>query len=235
MLQDVGHNIISPRPALVALETAGEIAKKLEGLALKNVNAVTWINGKKQQEYFGEMVFTANGLSGPIILTSSRLIVDELRNNNKVEISIDLKPSLDDNKLDIRLLRDINESGKKQMYSLLKMWLPKKLIQIFIEKIGIKTDTIANQISGKTRKQIRLLMKDFRFEITNYRPFSEAIITSGGIDTNEISAKTMKSKIYDNLFFAGELIDLDANTGGYNLQIAFSTAYVAAKNAAKIL
>ncbi|MBN1253616.1 MAG: NAD(P)/FAD-dependent oxidoreductase [Bacteroidales bacterium] len=231
VIENIGQKIEKVRPALVPLNTEGDIAEKLMGLSLKNANASLWVGGKKIKEEFGEMLFTHFGLSGPIILTLSRFVVDELMKNNKVEISIDLKPALDDQKLDNRLVRDLNENGKKQIANVFKLWLPAKLIPVFLELTKIDASKECHQISAKERKEIRVLMKDFRLNVTGSRSFKEAIITAGGVSTKEIDSKTMESKIVKNLFFAGEIIDLDANTGGYNLQIAYSTAWLAAQSA----
>ena len=235
LAKDVGHTIIPVRPALVPLETKGNIAQMLQGLSLKNSKAIVWVNDKKIQEDFGELLFTHFGLSGPIILSLSRFVVDEIDKKNKVEISIDLKPALDDKKLDNRLLRDIDEHGKMMIKSLFRKWLPGKMIDAFLEITEIDGEKEAHQISAADRKKIRLLMKDLRFEIKSYRPFKEAIITAGGIPTKEISSKTMESKIINNLYFAGEIIDVDGDTGGYNLQIAFSTGWLAAESIIKNL
>jgi predicted Rossmann fold flavoprotein len=213
---------------LVPLITEGPLAGKLQGLSLKNVKVVVWSNGKKSGEAFGEMLFTHFGLSGPIILTLSRLVVDQLADKKKVEISVDLKPALDEQKLDNRLLRDLNEYNKKQLENIFKLWLPAKMIPVFLELTGIDPHKEGNQLTGKERRKIRVLMKDLRFTVSGHRSFKEAIITAGGISTAEIDSKTMESKLVKNLFFAGELIDLDADTGGYNLQIACSTAWLAA-------
>lgn len=226
----VGHNIEPVRPALVPLETSGDIAQRLMGLSLKNAKAIVWSNGKKLKEDFGELLFTHWGLSGPIILTISRLVVDELHKKNNVEISIDLKPALDEQKLDNRLLRDLDDNGKKRVENIFKLWLPSTLIPVFMELTGIDQSKEGHQLTGKERRKIRLLMKDFRFTITGHRPFEEAIITAGGISTKEINSKTMESKLVENLYFAGEVIDLDADTGGYNLQIAYSTGWLAAQS-----
>jgi len=229
---DAGHKIIPVRPMLVPVITKGEIAKRLEGLSLRNIAINVWVDGKKCAEEFGEMVFTNNGLSGPLILTLSRMFIDDIRQGKKIIFSINLKPALDDKKLDIRILRDINEKGKMQFSNLLKIWLPAKLIPVFIDIINIPFNKTANQINAEERKKIRLLLKDFPFEIIGHRSFDEAIITGGGVDVNEINPQTMESKLIKNLYFAGEVIDLDADTGGYNLQIAFSTGWVAGKSAA---
>lgn len=227
LVRQVGHSIVKVRPALVPLETEGGVAQKLQGLTLKNAKAAVWVNNKKAAEDFGEMIFTHFGLSGPIILTLSRIVVDELHKNNKVEISIDLKPALDEQKLDRRLLRDLNEHGKKKISNVFRYWLPKTMIPVFFDLLGLDPEKECHQISSKERKQIRYLLKNLRFRITNHRPFKEAIITAGGVSTNEISSKTMESKLVKGLYFAGEMINLDAETGGYNLQIAYSTGWLA--------
>jgi predicted Rossmann fold flavoprotein len=223
----VGHKIQKPIPALDPVETEGQIAKKLQGLNLKNVRAVVWVNGNKYGEAFGEMIFTHFGLSGPIILTLSRIMVTELQNGNKVEVSIDLKPALDEQKLDNRLIRDLNEHGKKRLANIFRQWLPASMVPVFIEKLGLDPNKECHQVSSKERKQIRHLMKNFKLKVSHHRSFKEAIITAGGISTDEIRPKTMESKLIKGLYFAGEVIDLDAETGGYNLQIAYSTGWLA--------
>jgi len=228
--KELGHTVVQPKPYLVPLVTSGNIAEKLQGLSLKNVNAMLWINDKKQNEEFGEMLFAHFGLTGPIILTLSRQAVDAIDKKHKVKISIDLKPALDNQKLDTRLLRDIDEHGKKNVDNIFKLWLPSKMIPVFLEILQIDSKKPAHQISAKERKNILLLMKNFEFEVIDYRGFKEAIITSGGINTEEVSSKTMQSNIVEGLYFAGEILDLDANTGGYNLQIAYSTAWLAAES-----
>ena len=229
----VGHTITNVRPALVPLETGGNVAQQLQGLTLKNVRATVWVNDKKRGDDFGEMIFTHFGLSGPIILTLSRIIVDELHQKNKVEVSIDLKPALDEQKLDARLLRDLDEAGKKNISNLFKNWLPASMIPVFMNILGIDPGKEGHQVSSKERKRIRNLMKDFRFDIKGHRSFKEAIITAGGIPTSEITSKTMESKLVSGLYFAGEMIDLDAETGGYNLQIAYSTGWLAGRSSRK--
>lgn len=227
-----GHSIVSVRPSLVPLETAGDLAQQMQGLSLKNVRASVWINGKKNADAFGEMLFTHFGLSGPIILSLSRLVVDGLSAHADVEIVVDLKPALDEQQLDKRLLRDINDHGKKHMSNLFKMWLPAAMIPVFIDQNGMDHDLEAHQLSAAARKKIALMMKNLRFRVTGHRSFKEAIITAGGVSTSEIHSKTMESKLVKKLFFAGEVMDLDANTGGYNLQIAWSTGWLAGQCAA---
>lgn len=227
LAKQVGHTIEQVRPSLVPIETEGHVAKKLQGLTLKNVRAVVWVNDKKVGEGFGEMIFTHFGLSGPIILTLSRIVVDELNRNNKVEITIDLKPALDEQKLDARLLRDLNEHGKKKVENIFREWLPSSMIPVFIELLILDPEKECHQVSSKERKQIRFLLKNLRFKATGHRPFKEAIITAGGVSTKEIYPKSMESKLISGLHFAGEMIDLDAETGGFNLQIAYSTGWLA--------
>jgi predicted Rossmann fold flavoprotein len=226
-----GHTINRVRPALVPLITAGDLTEKMQGLSLKNTNAVLWINDRKYREEFGELLFTHYGLSGPVILTLSRFAVQELDHQHKVEISLDLKPALDEQKLDTRLLRDIDSNGKKQVENLFHQWLPSKMIPVFLQELNIDGKKEAHQISSAERKSIRNLMKDLRFSVTGHRGFKEAIITSGGIATDEVDNRTMQSKLTEGLYFAGEILDLDGNTGGFNLQIAWSTAWLAAESA----
>lgn len=229
----VGHTIEKPIPALVPVETEGGVAQKLQGLNLKNVRAVVWVNGKKMGEDFGEMIFTHFGLSGPIILTLSRIMVAELQKDNKVEITIDLKPALDEQKLDNRLIRDLNEHGKKKISNIFRNWLPASMVPVFIEILELDPEKECHQVSGTERKKIRHLLKNLHFKISHSRSFKEAIITAGGISTKEIYPKTMGSKLVSGLFFAGEMIDLDAETGGYNLQIAYSTGWLAGNSSVR--
>lgn len=231
LARTMGHTITPLRPALVPLETEGDLAQQLQGLTLKNVRATVWVNGKKSGEDFGEMIFTHFGLSGPIILTLSRMVVDALHQKSKVEVSIDLKPALDEQKLDTRLIRDLDEFGKKNVSNLFKNWLPSSMIPVFMNQVGIPPEKEGHQVSSKERRKIRNLMKDFRFEIKGHRSFKEAIITAGGVPTAEVSPKTMESRLVSGLYFAGEMIDVDAKTGGYNLQIAYSTGWLAGKSA----
>lgn len=225
----LGHTIRQAVPALVPINTEGDIASKLQGLALKNVKASVYLNNKKAGEAFGEMLFAHFGLTGPIILTLSRLFGREILQGAKAELSIDLKPALDEATLDKRLLRELDEHGKMQLKGILKTLLPSSMVGVCCEILALDPDKIGNQISGAERKKLRVWLKDFRLKIAGLRGFDEAIITSGGISTKEINPQTMESKIVKNLYFAGEVIDLEADTGGYNLQIAFSTAWVAAK------
>ena len=234
LAKSAGHSIEPVRPALVPLETDGVVAKRLQGLSLKNVKAVVWVNGKKQREEFGEMLFTHFGLSGPIILTISRFVVDDIRSGNSVNITIDLKPAIDEKELDNRLLRDLDEQAKKKVENIAKLWFPKKLIPVFFDETGVDPGKEGHQITSKERRRMKMFMKEFTMQVCGYRSFKEAIITAGGIPTTEIDSKTMRSKLINNLYFAGEVIDLDGDTGGFNLQIAYSTGWLAGESSSKI-
>ncbi len=231
--KSIGHKIIPVRPALVPLEVEETFCEKLDNLNLKNVLVSVWVNNKKETEAFGELTFTEFGISGPTILTLSKIVVEALNNNNGVKIIIDLKPALDNNKLDARLLRELNNNGKNHFKDILKTLLPSKLIPICSELIEIPTDKLCNQINSQERKKLRVWLKNFSLNIKSARPISEAIITAGGVDLKEIDKKTMSSKLVSNLFFVGEVLDIDADTGGYNLQAAFSTGRLAAEASVK--
>jgi predicted Rossmann fold flavoprotein len=233
LAESVGHTIVPICPALVPLETAGDVAPRLQGLSLRNVTVRVWVNGEKQAEAFGEMLFTHFGVSGPVILSLSRQVVDALHVNQRVILSIDLKPALDEGKLDARLLRDLDAHGKQQFRTILKGLLPSKLIPVCIDLTGIPSDKMAHQITSEERQRLRTWLKDFRLEVTGHRPFTEAIITAGGVDVREVDPRTMASLLVEGLYFAGEVLDVDADTGGYNLQAAFSTGWVAGRSAAR--
>lgn len=230
LANSVGHTIIPVLPALVPLRTIGTTAKELQGLSLKNIKAYVWSDGKNTAELFGELLFTHFGLSGPVILTLSRQIVQALEKNYVVEIQIDLKPALDHKALDDRFLRDIQSLGRKQFNSMLKELLPKRLIPICSNQTGIPGDKKISQITGNDRKKLRSWLKDdFRFIVSSHMGFGQAIITAGGVDTTEVDPSTMQSKLINGLYFAGEILDIDADTGGYNLQAAFSTGWAAGR------
>ena len=230
--QQAGHTMVPIRPALVPLVSAGHVAQKLQGLSLRNVRVTVWADGKKSDNAFGEMLFTHFGVSGPIILTLSRGVVDALQAKKNVTLSIDLKPALDDQKLDARLLRDFKEHGKQQYQTILKALLPKKLIPVCIELTRIPADKMGNQISAEERKRLRAWLKNFRLQVRDHRAFNQAIVTAGGVATREVDPKTMQSRLVTGLYFAGEVLDVDADTGGYNLQAAFSTGWLAGRSAA---
>jgi predicted Rossmann fold flavoprotein len=233
LAQSVGHTIVPIRPALVPLETAGDVAPRLQGLSLRNVTARLRLDGKKVAELLGEMLFTHFGLSGPIILTLSKRAVDGLRQEEEVTISLDLKPALDERKLDERLLRDLSAHGKQQLRTILKGLLPRTLIPICLELTAISPDRLGGELTAKERRRLRLWLKDFRLKVTGYRPFTEAIITAGGVNLREVDPRTMASRLTQGLYFAGEVLDVDGDTGGYNLQAAFSTGWAAGRGAAE--
>jgi hypothetical protein len=233
LAESVGHTITPIRPALVPLETAGDVAPRLQGLSLRNVTVQMFADGRKLAGQFGEMLFTHFGVSGPIILTLSKQAVDALRQGQRVTLSIDLKPALDEQKLDARLLRDLDLHGKQHVQTLLKGLLPGKLIPICAELTGIPAHKEAHQVTAQERKRLRQWLKDFRLDVTEHRPLAEAIITAGGVDTGQVDPRTMASRRVAGLYFAGEVLDVDADTGGYNLQSAFSTGWVAGRAAAE--
>jgi predicted Rossmann fold flavoprotein len=231
---NTGHQVEPVRQALVPLVTEGDIAPRMQGISLKNVKAVLKVNGTTKSEDFGEMLFTHFGLSGPIILKLSRHAVDALRLRDKVEVILDLKPALDEQKLDLRLIRDLNENGKKNLENILKLWLPSGMIPVFLDILSLAPLKKCHQVDAQERKKILQLLKSMTFKITGCRSFREAIITAGGIKTDQVNPKTMESKLIKNLFFAGEILDIDADTGGFNLQVAWSTGYVAGFAAASV-
>jgi predicted Rossmann fold flavoprotein len=232
LARSVGHTVVPIRPALVPLETAGSAARELQGLGLKNVTVSVRVDGKKRTDAFGEMLFTHFGVSGPTILTLSKTVVDALRLGEKVAVSIDLKPALDDGELDARLLRDLKAHGKRRFGTLLKGLLPRKLMPLCAQSVGVARDKPCHQVTAAERKRLRVWLKDFRLEVTGHRPYEEAIITAGGVDTREVDPRTMASRLVDGLYLAGEVLDVDGDTGGYNLQSAFSTGWVAGRAAA---
>jgi predicted Rossmann fold flavoprotein len=235
LAQSVGHTIIPIRPALVPLTIGGKIPSQLQGLSLRNVTLTVWVNDKKVASAFGEMLFTHFGVSGPIVLTLSKTVVDSLLKNNAVSIAIDLKPALDLYKLDSRLLRDLNKFGKRQFQTIIKELLPRKIIPVCIAQTKIPAEKQGHQITSVERKRLREWLKDFRLPISGHRSFRQAIVTAGGVDTREVDPRTMASRIMTGLYFAGEVLDIDADTGGYNLQAAFSTGWLAGNAAAENL
>lgn len=233
--QKLGHTITPIRPSLVPLQCYDKnMCKNLQGLSLKNVNIEikNIENNKTIYEDFGEMLFTHFGVSGPIILSGSAHLVrfkniDGLLESKKIVLKIDLKPALSEEKLDDRILRDFAELKNKKFKNCLDKLLPQKLIPIIVEKSNINPDKKVNEISKLERKNIVKILKNFELIVSGFRPIDEAIITRGGINIKEINPKTMESKIVSGLYFAGEIIDVDSYTGGFNLQIAYSTGYTA--------
>ncbi|HBS86667.1 MAG: hypothetical protein A2W91_11615 [Bacteroidetes bacterium GWF2_38_335] len=224
--EKAGHTVSKILPALVPLETSFD-TKRLAGLELKNINLKVIVEGKTYAEEFGDMTFLETGLSGPIILTQSREIVKLIDRKVPVRILLDLKPALSQEKLERRIERDFEARKNDTFRSVLNGLLPMKLIPVCISQIKIPAEKRAGQINSLEKGRLINWLKTFRMEIKGYRPFAEAIITSGGVSTREINPKTMESRLIRGLFFTGEVIDLDGPTGGYNLQIAFSTGFVA--------
>lgn len=237
LAKELGHTITEIKPSLVPLECYEQYAKQMQGLALKNVN-IKFIDTTKSKciyEDFGEMLFTHFGVSGPIILSASAHLlryknIQNLMNDKKMKLSIDLKPALSEEKLDLRLRRDFEKYTNKEIKNALFDILPKMIIPIIIKLSNIDEDKKVHQITKEERLVLLKLIKEFPVTVKGFRPIEEAIITAGGINIKEINSSTMESKIIKNLYFAGEIIDVDAYTGGYNLQIAFSTGYVAGEN-----
>ncbi len=229
MARQLGHSVVEPKPALVPLVTAESWVRELQGLALKNVAVQAMVNNKVKAEQFGEMLFTHFGVSGPIILSISSCL-KPLR--PPVRLKIDLKPALTDEQLDARLQRDFNRYPGKHLKNALDELLPQRLIPIVLARSGLEIHKPVNQMSKKERGLLVQALKNLALTVTGTRPLNEAIITSGGINVREINPSTLESKIIRGLYFAGEVIDVDALTGGYNLQIAFSTGYLGGLSAA---
>ena len=229
MAKDLGHTIVSLKPSLVPLITNEKWVKNLQGLSLKNVS-ITLLNNKGKKIYsdFGEMLFTHFGVSGPIILSASRHILDY--DYKGIKLLIDLKPALTEEKLDERIQRDFLKFSRKQFKNALDDLLPQKLIPVIIELSRIDAAKPVNQITKEERISLVKLLKNLTLSINGARPLEEAIVTAGGVSVDEINPSTMESKLIKGLFFAGEIIDLDAYTGGFNLTIAFSTGYLAGMN-----
>jgi predicted Rossmann fold flavoprotein len=234
--KELGHTVTDLKPSLVPLKCDEQKSKKicqdLQGLSLRNVSIKIKHEAKIIYEDFGEMLFTHFGLSGPIILSSSSILIrykniHNLMKENKIKIVIDLKPSLTEIQLDSRILRDFNEIKNKQFKNSLEKLLPQKMITPIIVLTGINPEKRVNEITKEERAKLVKIIKNMELNISGFRPIEEAIITSGGVNIKEINPKTMESKIINGVFFAGEVIDLDAYTGGFNLQIAWSTGYVA--------
>ena len=228
LAESAGHTIITPRPALVPLETTNDIAGKMTDLNLRNINATLLVNNQQVSTAFGELTFTKHGVSGPVILTLSGIVVDALKAKKDVEVILDLKPALNEAKLNARLQRDFTARAKEPLFSILRGLLPKQLIPICISQTKIAGRTLGKNINRKQQETLYNWLKNFRIKITGHRPFAEAIITAGGVCTDEVDPHTMESKKTHGLYIIGELLDIQADTGGYNLQAAFSTAHLAA-------
>ena len=238
MASEIGHMIEKIKPSLVPLEVyQKETCKQLQGLSLKNIeiNLIDMDKNKTIYEDFGEMIFTHFGISGPTILSASAHLirykdVEYLLKKQKIKLVIDLKPALTEEQLDDRILRDFKELKNKQFKNSLDKLLPQKMIPVIVQYSEIHEDKKVNEITKEERRRLVECLKKFEVNIKGFRPVEEAIVTSGGISIKEINPKTMESKLIKGLYFAGEIIDVDAYTGGFNLQIAYSTGYTAGMN-----
>jgi len=224
--RNTGHELVEMKPSLVPLETKETWCKDLMGLALKNVTLTMKKGGKELYKDFGEMLFTHFGISGPLVLSASGVYVQKAWNET-VEVFIDLKPALTPEQLDKRLLRDFENNRNKQFKNALAGLFPARLIPVMIGLSGIDPETKINEITKKQRQDFVSVIKNVPLTVVGCRDFAEAIITKGGVSVKDINPSTMESKKIKNLYFAGEVLDLDAVTGGFNLQIAWSTGYLA--------
>lgn len=237
LAKEIGHNVTKIKPSLVPLICKeNELCKSLEGLSLRNIEIkiINKENKKVIYEDFGEMIFTKNGVSGPTILSSSAHLlraknIEKLLKEDKIILQIDLKPALSEEVLDKRILKDFTEFKNKQFKNSLDELLPKKMIEPVIKLSNIPEEKRVNEITKKERQNLLDLLKKFTLTIKEFENIEEAIITAGGIDIKEVNSSTMESKIVKGLYFAGEILDVDAYTGGFNLQIAYSTGYTAGK------
>ena len=231
MAKNLGHSITELRPSLAPLTVHQGFCSSLSGLSLKNVTLSLYEEGKKKPVYeeLGEMLFTHFGISGPLVLSASAHI--KYIGKKNYYVNIDLKPALSTEQLDKRILRDFEEQSNKDFINSLDSLLPKSLISVIVSQSGIEPRRKVNQISRQERQGLVELIKNLRLDITGFRPIEEAIITSGGISLKEVNPSTMESKLLSGLYFAGEILDVDAYTGGFNLQIAFSTGFLAGESA----
>lgn len=219
---EAGHHVVKPLPALVPLETEDDWVKELSGLALKNVRAILLSDGERAADMFGEMLFTHFGVSGPIILSLSRQAAQLLDEGHFLELEIDMKPALNLEQLDARLLRDFEKYQRKEIKNGMKELLPGRLIEPVLDAAYLKPERMVNTITKEERRRLAQVLKGLSMVISGTRPIAEAIVTAGGVDVKEINPKTMESKLVRGLYFAGEVVDVDGYTGGFNLQAAFS-------------
>ncbi len=225
--RDCGHTIVKTEPSLVGIETKEEWVKSLQGLSLKNATLSLKISGKEKYSELGEMLFTHFGISGPLVLSASAYLNEDTIKNKEVSVSIDLKPGLSKEELDKRVLKDFEENINRNFINSLDKLLPQKLIPVIVDLSGIAPETKVNVIKSEDRKRLVGLLKNLTVTPKKLRPIDEAIITRGGVNVKEVNPSTLESKLCKNLYFAGEVLDIDAMTGGYNLQLAWSTGYLA--------
>ena len=229
LAETFGHTIIPPRPSDVPLVVREDFIRQIQGLSLKNVE-LRFSQDQNKAAFFGEMLFTHYGISGPIALDASRQVGRWLM-DGPVQSSLDLKPAMSNEMLDQRLLRDMDAQGRKSYKNLLKGLMPSSLISVFCSLSLISPDTLVNQLNKEQRGAVRKLLKGIEFTVTGLRGYDEAVVTAGGVDLSEVNPKTMGSKKTPGLYFCGEVLDLDGPCGGYNLQIAWSTGFTAGSNA----
>lgn len=239
LAERAGHSLTEIGPSLVPLVMEGDDCGRLMGLSLRNVGLRVTEQGVKKPVYtdFGELLFTHFGLSGPIILSASAYLRPAPKHPmapGRYTVHLDLKPALDEGKLDARLLRDLEENKNRVFANALDRLLPKKLIPVVVERSGIPPDTRCNAVTREQRRGLLRVLKDFSLKVEGFRPLAEAIVTAGGVSLREVEPGTMESKLVRGLYFAGEVLDVDAPTGGYNLQIAFSTGRLAGESMAKV-
>ena len=225
--KDTGHKVTDILPALVPLNTKEEFVKRLQGLSLKNIKVSFMSKGKELYSDFGEMLFTHFGVSGPVILSGSSYVAKRIKNGEEISVSIDLKPALSEGELDDRILRDFAEVINKDFANSLGKLLPTKLIPIVVELSNIDPHKKVNEITKEERLNLVRLIKGLKVTVASTRSFNEAIITQGGVSVKDVNPGTMESKLVEDLYFVGEVLDVDALTGGYNLQVAWSTGYLA--------
>ena len=228
--EQCGHSLSPRYPALVRLVCDMKIPQELVSFVLKNVSlSLTDASGRKLCDYFGEMTFTSNGIAGPIVLSASRLATGPLHRGESVVAHIDLKPAIAAAELDKRLINDLNSNGTRLFHDALRLWLPAELVPVALQNLHIEYYKRLNQINGDERRRLLRFLKDFSFNITGTGGFEEAIVTQGGVSLKEVNPKTMESRLVKGLFIVGEVLDLDADTGGYNLQLAFTTGHAAGR------
>ena len=225
----LGHTVVRPAPSLTPVILRDEFIKELEGLSLRDVRVTAYKDKRKFDSSVGEAVFTARGMSGPLIINMSKTIRKELPGD--VVLKIDLVPELDLIELDLKLLKDFQEAPNRQIKNCLDMLLPQKLVPVIMKTAGVDPEKKANRVTKEERKELLRLIKEFEVHVAGLHGFEKAVITSGGVELSEVDSRTMKSKLIENLYFAGEVLDLDGPTGGYNLQVCWSTGYCAGEAA----
>ncbi len=231
LAESLGHTIVPIRPALVPLEIRGGIRQELAGLELRNIAVQLYIDGKKRLQLFGELHFLKYGVGGPTILTLSGDVVDALQAEKKVSLHVDLKAALSEQKLDARLIRDFEKRYREEFADVLRGLLPAALVPLCLEQTTIPAGKKAGEITRKERKKLLHWLKGLQLDVSRHRPLKEAIVTAGGVELKEVNPRTLESKIVSGLYLAGEVLDLNGDTGGYNLQAAFSTGWLAGQAA----